>query len=50
MFERTGRVAVVWEPQSLPERVAQASRRHADGNEGDGKLVQTVRAALLGVS
>lgn len=49
VFERTGRVAVVWATDSLPERVARASRRDAvpaASEQGDGGLQGAVRAAL----
>jgi UDP-N-acetylglucosamine transferase subunit ALG13 len=56
VFERTGRVAVVWDTASLPERVAGSSRRGATvttmtaattTEQGDGGLQNAVRGALL---
>lgn len=49
VFERTGRVVVVWDVASLPERVAQSSKRMSlarNGDGRDGQLVQAVHAAL----
>jgi UDP-N-acetylglucosamine transferase subunit ALG13 len=45
-FEQTGRVAVAWDVTSLPERVAQASKRRAGVKPGDGALQEAVRLAL----
>lgn len=49
VFERTGRVAVVWDTASLPERVTGASRRGAAAANarGNGGLQSAVRTALL---
>jgi len=46
LFEQTGRVAVAWDLASLPERVAQASKRSAGVKPGDGALHEAVRLAL----
>jgi UDP-N-acetylglucosamine transferase subunit ALG13 len=46
VFEQTGRVAVAWDLKSLPERVAQASKRSASVKPGDGALQDAVRLAL----
>jgi UDP-N-acetylglucosamine transferase subunit ALG13 len=48
VFERTGRVAVVWDAASLPERVEQASKRGSPSQPSAGKLQDAVRSALLG--
>ena len=45
-FERTGRVAVVWDIAHLPERVAQSSRRDASMKPGNEGLQNAVRLAL----
>jgi UDP-N-acetylglucosamine transferase subunit ALG13 len=46
VFERTGRVAVVWDVESLPERVAQSSKRGPAARPGDEGLQRAVRLAL----
>ncbi len=46
VFERTGRVAVVWDAASLPERVEQACKRGSPSQASDRKLQDAVRAAL----
>ncbi len=48
VFERTGRVNVVWDAATLPERVAQASRIDSPASQGSGQLRSAVRAAILG--
>jgi UDP-N-acetylglucosamine transferase subunit ALG13 len=45
-FERTGRVAVAWDTASLPERVAQSSRRDVSMQPGNEGLQNAVRLAL----
>lgn len=45
-FEQTGRVAVAWDVTSLPERVAQSSKRGAGVNGGASALQNAVRLAL----
>jgi UDP-N-acetylglucosamine transferase subunit ALG13 len=47
VFERTGRVSVVWEAESLPERVAGAGKRSSSVEAGDDRLQKAVRLALL---
>ncbi len=49
VFEQTGRVAVAWDLTSLPERVAQASKRSVGVKTGDGALQDAVRSALCEV-
>jgi UDP-N-acetylglucosamine--N-acetylmuramyl-(pentapeptide) pyrophosphoryl-undecaprenol N-acetylglucosamine transferase len=46
VFERTGRVAVVWDVASLPEQVAQSSRRNLPSRPGGEGLQNAVRLAL----
>jgi UDP-N-acetylglucosamine--N-acetylmuramyl-(pentapeptide) pyrophosphoryl-undecaprenol N-acetylglucosamine transferase len=46
VFERTGRVAVVWDVASLPERVAQSSKRASPAKQSDGNLQRAVHSAL----
>lgn len=46
VFEQTGQVAVAWDVTSLPERVAQVSKRSAGVKSGDEALAQAVRLAL----
>jgi exopolysaccharide biosynthesis glucuronosyltransferase PssE len=50
VFERTGRVTVVWDAASLPDRVAQSPKRGLPENAGDGRLQNAVRSALRGVN
>jgi len=45
-FERTGRVVVAWDVTSLPELVAQSSKRRAGARPGDEALQNAVRLAL----
>jgi UDP-N-acetylglucosamine transferase subunit ALG13 len=45
-FERTGRVAVAWDTASLPERVAQSSRRGSPVKPSNEGLQNAVRLAL----
>jgi UDP-N-acetylglucosamine transferase subunit ALG13 len=45
-FEQTGRVAVVWDAESLPQHVAQSSRRGSPVEHGNGRLQDAVHAAL----
>jgi UDP-N-acetylglucosamine transferase subunit ALG13 len=49
VFERTGKVTVVWDAASLPDRVAQSPKRRLPGKLGDGRLQNVVRSALHGV-
>jgi UDP-N-acetylglucosamine--N-acetylmuramyl-(pentapeptide) pyrophosphoryl-undecaprenol N-acetylglucosamine transferase len=46
VFERTGRVAVVWDVASLPEQVARSSRRSSPSRPGGEGLQSAVRLAL----
>jgi len=46
VFEQTGQVAVAWDVTSLPERVAQTSKRGVAAKSGDGALQSAVRLAL----
>jgi UDP-N-acetylglucosamine--N-acetylmuramyl-(pentapeptide) pyrophosphoryl-undecaprenol N-acetylglucosamine transferase len=46
VFERTGRVAVVWDAAKLPEHVAQSSKRASPAKQGDGNLQKAIHSAL----
>jgi UDP-N-acetylglucosamine--N-acetylmuramyl-(pentapeptide) pyrophosphoryl-undecaprenol N-acetylglucosamine transferase len=46
VFERTGRVAVVWDVASLPEQVAQSSRCNSPSRPGGEGLQSAIRVAL----
>jgi UDP-N-acetylglucosamine transferase subunit ALG13 len=48
VFERTGRVTIVWDAASLPDRVARSSKRSFPAKSGDGRLQDTVRQVLHG--
>jgi UDP-N-acetylglucosamine transferase subunit ALG13 len=48
VFERTGKVTVVWHAASLPDRVARSPNRSLPAKLGERKLQNAVRAALLG--
>jgi UDP-N-acetylglucosamine transferase subunit ALG13 len=49
-FERTGRVAVAWDVASLPECVAQSSKRGLPAKPDGGGLHSAVRSALYSSS
>jgi beta-1,4-N-acetylglucosaminyltransferase len=46
VFERSGKVTVVWEAARLPDRVAQSPKRSLPAKSGDGRLQNEVRSAL----
>jgi UDP-N-acetylglucosamine--N-acetylmuramyl-(pentapeptide) pyrophosphoryl-undecaprenol N-acetylglucosamine transferase len=46
VFERTGRVSVVWDEAHLPECVARSSKRGSPMSRVDGGLQNAVHAAL----
>jgi UDP-N-acetylglucosamine transferase subunit ALG13 len=48
VFERTGKVTVVWDAASLPDRVAQSPERSLRAKLGDGRLQNVVRQVLHG--
>ncbi len=48
VFERTGRVSVVWDASTLPDRVAQASRVGLPASQSAEQLRNAVRSAILG--
>jgi UDP-N-acetylglucosamine transferase subunit ALG13 len=49
VFERTGRVTVVWDAAHLRERVEQSPKRGSSLELGDGRLREAVRSALRGL-
>jgi UDP-N-acetylglucosamine transferase subunit ALG13 len=47
-FERAGRVTIVWDAASVPDRVARSSKRSLLAKSGDGRLQDAVRQVLHG--